>query len=160
MNLLDFEFGFPATPVEKCIITELKSLLKIIIVTVRTISWGIASTAAKKTGANTNVNVASNAVALVDSNSKAPVAGAITQSSFKQFNPKETEIYMRLFKWGLHSIDVFAYNDPGLVWDPVKGIAKIPNQRVVSKGETDMLEYFAAPVSFRVFFYPFYLQVK
>jgi transformation/transcription domain-associated protein len=94
---------------------------------VKTISWGIAS-------------------------SKAAVGDQATTptspSQYKQFSPKETEVYLRLMKWGLKAIDIYAVNGPPVNLNGVISQQRpIATQGVRSKEEKEVLEHFAGAVS-------------
>lgn len=67
----------------------------------------------------------------------------------KQFNAKETEVYLRLMKWGLKAVDIYAINGPvtnvsgQTVFVPQR---TINTQGVRSKEEKEVLEHFAGAV--------------
>lgn len=107
--------------------SDCKNLVKTIVCAVKTISWGIASC---KVGTNE--------------------PAASTPNTYKQFSAKETEVYLRLIKWGLRAIDIYAITGPVV---PQNGSAFTAAQRplysqgVRSKDEKEVLEHFAGAVS-------------
>lgn len=101
--------------------------MKTVVCAVKTISWGIASC---KVGPNETT--------------------ATTSNTYKQFSAKETEVYLRLIKWGLKAIDIYAINGPVLTpsgLTAIVGQRPINTQGVRSKEEKEVLEHFAGAVS-------------
>jgi len=107
--------------------TECRGLVKTVVCAVKTISWGIASSKPPNSDQNASAN---------------------TPNPYKQFNSKETEVYLRLMKWGLKAIDIYAVNGPTTgVNGTVTTQRPINAQGVRSKEEKEVLEHFAGAVS-------------
>ena len=68
---------------------------------------------------------------------------------YKQFTPKETEVYLKLMRWGLRAVDIYSVNGPVGPNAAASGIPPVRqiNQGVRSKEEKEVLEYFAGAVS-------------
>ncbi|CAG7721830.1 unnamed protein product [Allacma fusca] len=103
--------------------TECRTLIKTVVCAIKTISWGIAS--CKGPGSETT---------------------PASQSTYKQFLPKETEIYLKLMRWGLKSVDIYSVNGPttttattSTATPPTRQVS----QGVRSKEEKEVLEHFA-----------------
>ena len=76
------KFGFPQSQASNYSVSDCRSLVKTLVCGVKTITWGLANT-------------------------KNP-DGSASQS--KQFQPKETLIYIRLVKWAMEALDVYTIN--------------------------------------------------
>jgi len=108
---------------------ECRTLVKTMICAVKTISWGIAS---------------------CKLHPEAQMTPGATICPYKQFSPRETDVFLRLMKWGLKAIDIYAINGPIInssgqtTYLPQR---PINTQGVRSKEEKEVLEHFAGAVS-------------
>lgn len=124
--------------------------MKTVVCAVKTISWGIASC---KLGPGDQGPCPSAPPPSAPGANSTP--GGPGPSGYKQFVAKETEVYLRLIKWGLKAIDIYAVNGPLLNGSsfPTNGGAQglqrpINTQGVRSKEEKEVLEHFAGAVSY------------
>lgn len=127
------KFGFPISPMQTYSFSECRSLVKTVVCAVKTISWGIASCKVGNTCSTTSSE-----------------SGTPGSNSYKQFSAKETEVYLRLIKWGLKAIDIYAINGPVITASgatALLGQRPINTQGVRSKEEKEVLEHFAGAVS-------------
>ena len=104
------KFGFPQSQASNYSVSDCRSLVKTLVCGVKTITWGLANT-------------------------KNP-DGSASQS--KQFQPKETLIYIRLVKWAMEALDVYTINTV-----PGTQPRTQPQQTVRTKEEKEVLEHFA-----------------
>ena len=103
------KFGFPVSQTANYSVSDCRALVKTLVCGVKTITWGLANT--KAADGNTHN---------------------------KQFQPKETLIYIRLVKWAMEALDVYTLNTgPGT---PARAA---PQQTVRTKEEKEVLEHFA-----------------
>ena len=103
------KFGFPASQSANYSVSDCRALVKTLVCGVKTITWGLANT--KAADGNTHN---------------------------KQFQPKETLIYIRLVKWAMEALDVYTLNTcPGT---PPRAQSQ---QTVRTKEEKEVLEHFA-----------------
>ena len=103
------KFGFPVSQTANYSVSDCRALVKTLVCGVKTITWGLANT--KAADGNTHN---------------------------KQFQPKETLIYIRLVKWAMEALDVYTLNTgPGA---PARAA---PQQTVRTKEEKEVLEHFA-----------------
>ena len=114
-------------------ITECRSLVKTLVCGVKTITWGCAACKVP-----------------LDSTSNAAPTG-------KNLQPKETVIFIRLVKWAMKALDIYALNVPNaLGGDSIVSITAtttfpagaaprpvVPPQTIRSKEEKEVLEHFA-----------------
>ncbi|XP_054724829.1 transformation/transcription domain-associated protein-like [Uloborus diversus] len=123
------KFGFPASHAAAYSIADCRSLVKTLVCGVKTVTWGV--TACKVPSEN---------------------AQAIPNN---QFQPKETLVYIRLIKYALQALDIYALSPPipGQVAQRT-----MPVQSVRSKEEKEVLEHLAGvytmmhPLTFREVF--------
>lgn len=105
------KFGFPASQAMNYNIGDYRSLIKTLICGVKTITWGCAN------------------------------CKTMDATQTKQFQPKETLVFIRLVKWALQSLDVYTIG-PHMVGG-VTQQGKPPQQTVRSKEEKEVLEHFS-----------------
>ncbi|XP_011505966.1 PREDICTED: transformation/transcription domain-associated protein [Ceratosolen solmsi marchali] len=110
------KFGFPSAQNQTCNVVDYRSLVKTLVCGVKTITWGCA-------------------------NCK---SGEVTQS--KQFQPKETLVFIRLVKWALQALDIYTIGPPALGALAQPGRPAQP-QTVRSKEEKEVLEHFSGVFS-------------
>ena len=118
------KFGFPPSPSINYSIADCRSLVKTLVCGVKTITWGIPSCKPLAPGE------------------------ILQQNSPKQFYPKETIVFIRLVKYAMQSLDIYALtgsmpnpNTNTLVGNTVH--RPIPVNTVRSKEEKEVLEHFA-----------------
>nr|XP_042899044.1 transformation/transcription domain-associated protein isoform X5 [Parasteatoda tepidariorum] len=123
------KFGFPASQAANYNIAECRSLVKTLVCAAKTVTWGI--TACKFSGdSNTNPS--------------------------KQYQPKETLVFIRLIKYALQTLDIYTLTVP----TPGQAVQQRPMtiQTVRSKEEKEVLEHLAGvytmmhPLTFREVF--------
>lgn len=78
----------------------------------------------------------------VEGGQQPPVLGG----QYKQFQPKDTEVFLRLLKWGMKAVDIYAVNGPVPGQPPSVPQRPINTQGVRSKEEKEVLEHFAGAV--------------
>ncbi|XP_046480160.1 transformation/transcription domain-associated protein [Neodiprion pinetum] len=110
------KFGFPPSQAMNYNVADYRSLVKTLVCGVKTITWGCA-------------------------NCK---SGEVPQS--KQFQPKETLVFIRLVKWALQALDIYTIGPPaaGAIAQP--GRPAQP-QTVRTKEEKEVLEHFSGVFS-------------
>merc|ERR1711994_469522 len=80
------KFGFPASQSANYSVSDCRALVKTLVCGVKTITWGCTTLKSAETSHQFN----------------------------KQFQPKETLIYIRLVKWAMEALDVYTLNaSPG-----------------------------------------------
>ncbi|XP_023232044.1 transformation/transcription domain-associated protein-like [Centruroides sculpturatus] len=121
-------FGFPASQASNYTVSDCRSLVKTLVCGVKTITWGIAS---------------------------CKVIGDSTLTQNKQFQPKETLVFIRLAKYALQALDIYTLSVPAQ-GQPQPRQSSV--QTVRSKEEKEVLEHFAGvftmmnPMTFREVF--------
>ncbi|XP_028982080.1 transformation/transcription domain-associated protein [Diachasma alloeum] len=112
------KFGFPQSQSTNYNVADYRSLVKTLVCGVKTITWGCANC---KTG-------------------------DVVQS--KQFQPKETLVFIRLVKWALQALDIYTIGPP-TVGATVQGQIGRPvqPQTVRTKEEKEVLEHFSGVFS-------------
>lgn len=115
------KFGFPTSQAQNYLVADCRSLVKTLVCGVKTITWGIA--ACKSSSENNTV-----------------------QS--KQFQPKETLVYISLVKWAMQALDIYTLNvgPSGSAFPHISPRVPSP-QSVRTKEEKEVLEYFAGVFS-------------
>ncbi|XP_066597811.1 transformation/transcription domain-associated protein isoform X1 [Prorops nasuta] len=110
------KFGFPSPQAMNYNVADYRSMVKTLVCGVKTITWGCA-------------------------NCK---SGEMAQS--KQFQPKETLVFIRLVKWSLQALDIYTIGPPtvGVVSQP--GRPAQP-QTVRTKEEKEVLEHYSGVFS-------------
>jgi transformation/transcription domain-associated protein len=138
------KFGFPASQVSNYSVADCRALVKTLVCGVKTITWGCTSCkqqegavgAASTPGGTTSVTPAG--------------------MQQKQFQPKETLVYIRLVKWAMEALDIYTLNttatgQPMALQTVAGGITNVggiprsqPMQQAVrTKEEKEVLEHFA-----------------
>lgn len=121
-------FGFPASQASNYTVSDCRSLVKTLVCGVKTITWGIAS---------------------------CKVGGDASLAQNKQFQPKETLVFIRLAKYALQALDIYTLSVPAQ-GQPQSRQSSM--QTVRSKEEKEVLEHFAGvftmmnPMTFREVF--------
>ena len=110
------KFGFPPSQAANYNVADYRSLVKTLVCGVKTITWGCANC---KTG-------------------------EVSQS--KQFQPKETLVFIRLVKWALQALDIYTIGPPGIGALAQAGRPAQP-QTVRTKEEKEVLEHFSGVFS-------------
>ncbi|XP_015602005.1 transformation/transcription domain-associated protein [Cephus cinctus] len=110
------KFGFPASQATNYNVADYRSLVKTLVCGVKTITWGCA-------------------------NCK---SGEVAQS--KQFQPKETLVFIRLVKWALQALDIYTIGPPAVGVITQSGRPTQP-QTVRTKEEKEVLEHFSGVFS-------------
>ncbi|XP_012269997.1 transformation/transcription domain-associated protein isoform X2 [Orussus abietinus] len=110
------KFGFPASQASNYNVADYRSLVKTLVCGVKTITWGCA-------------------------NCK---SGEVAQS--KQFQPKETLVFIRLVKWALQALDIYTIGPPAVGPVAQPGRPAQP-QTVRTKEEKEVLEHFSGVFS-------------
>ncbi|XP_069681279.1 transformation/transcription domain-associated protein isoform X3 [Periplaneta americana] len=115
-------FGFPTSQAGNYSVTDCRSLVKTLVCGVKTITWGCASC-------------------------KNSAGEAVIQS--KQFQPKETLVFIRLVKWAMQALDIYTLSvtplAPGAL---LPGGQRTPSpQTVRTKEEKEVLEHFSGVFS-------------
>ena len=110
------KFGFPTSQVATYNVADYRSLVKTLVCGVKTITWGCAS------------------------------CKSVDTLQPKQFQPKETLVFIRLVKWALQALDIY------MIGPPATGAAAQPNrpaqaQTFRSKEEKEVLEHFSGVFS-------------
>jgi len=119
------KFGFPASQATNYSVSDCRALVKTLVCGVKTITWGCTSCKPADTSHQFN----------------------------KQFQPKETLIYIRLVKWAMEALDVYTLNTT-----PGAAARTQPQQTVRTKEEKEVLEHFAGvfallnPITFKEVF--------
>lgn len=115
------KFGFPASQAQNYSVSDCRSLVKTLVCGVKTITWGIA---ACKTSAE----------------------GVAVQN--KQFQPKETLVFISLVKWAMQALDIYTLNvgPAGGAFPHITPRVQSP-QSVRTKEEKEVLEHFAGVFS-------------
>ncbi|XP_033222256.1 transformation/transcription domain-associated protein [Belonocnema kinseyi] len=110
------KFGFPLSQVANYNVADYRSLVKTLVCGVKTITWGCAN------------------------------CKSIDALHPKQFQPKETLVFIRLVKWALQALDIY------MIGPPAMGAIAQPNrpaqaQTFRSKEEKEVLEHFSGVFS-------------
>jgi len=94
------KFGFPPSQAANYSVADCRALVKTLVCGVKTITWGCTSckTDATPTVAGQPVQPGNTAA-----------AAALSQAQ-KQFQPKETLVYIRLVKWAMEALDIYTLN--------------------------------------------------
>ncbi len=105
-------------------VSDCRALVKTLVCGVKTITWGctsvkdsaaVAAAAAAAAAASGSANAGSNPGA----NNAAAMAAALASAQSKQFQPKETLVYIRLVKWAMEALDIYTLNaTPGTTTGP------------------------------------------
>ncbi|GFG36813.1 hypothetical protein Cfor_08647 [Coptotermes formosanus] len=115
-------FGFPSSQASNYSVTDCRGLVKTLVCGVKTITWGCAS--CKNSTGDTAI-----------------------QS--KQFQPKETLVFIRLVKWAMQALDIYTLSvtpiTPGTILPG--GQRTQSSQNVRTKEEKEVLEHFAGVFS-------------
>lgn len=121
------KFGFPQPSTYN--VADYRSLVKTLVCGVKTITWGVAT-------CKTNVS---------------------QTGAAKQFQPRETLVFIRLVKWALKALDIYTLN---IGPQPVHN-ARLNQQNVRSKEEKEVLEHFSSVVSnyYYLSFFSFFFRV-
>lgn len=115
-------FGFPTSQASNYSVTDCRGLVKTLVCGVKTITWGCAS--------------------CKNSTGDAPIQS-------KQFQPKETLVFIRLVKWAMQALDIYTLSvtpvTPGTILPG--GQRTQSSQTVRTKEEKEVLEHFAGVFS-------------
>ncbi|XP_044007561.1 transformation/transcription domain-associated protein isoform X2 [Aphidius gifuensis] len=111
------KFGFPQPQVANYNIAEYRALVKTLVCGVKTITWGCANC---KTG-------------------------ELIQP--KQFQPKETLVFIRLVKWALQALDIYTIGPTTVGTGQGQQGRSPPPQTVRTKEEKEVLEHFSGVFS-------------
>ena len=95
------KFGFPASQASNYSVADCRALVKTLVCGVKTITWGCTSCKQEAGGAG-----ASGAAGNAGANTPTTPAGM----QQKQFQPKETLVYIRLVKWAMEALDIYTLN--------------------------------------------------
>jgi transformation/transcription domain-associated protein len=154
------KFGFPASQAQNYTVADCRALVKTLVCGVKTITWGCTST-------KTDVAVGGPGAS--------PIAAVASNQPQKQFQPKETLVYIRLVKWAMEALDVYTLNTTPGTQGPAQGPVapgqggvggpRAPplQQTVRTKEEKEVLEHFAGvfsllnPQTFKEVLYCIYL---
>uniref|UniRef100_T1JAK1 Transformation/transcription domain-associated protein n=1 Tax=Strigamia maritima TaxID=126957 RepID=T1JAK1_STRMM len=107
------KFGFPTSQMNNYTVADCRSLVKTLVCGVKTITWGTGS---------------------------CKVGGDASLAQTKHFQPKETLVFIRLVKYALQALDIYAIN-VGPVGQAQQRIPAM--QSVRTKEEKEVLEHFA-----------------
>lgn len=115
-------FGFPASQASNYSVTDCRGLVKTLVCGVKTITWGCASC-------------------------KNSTGDAAIQS--KQFQPKETLVFIRLVKWAMQALDIYTLSVTPVTAGTIlpSGQRTQSSQNVRTKEEKEVLEHFAGVFS-------------
>ncbi|XP_023247442.1 transformation/transcription domain-associated protein [Copidosoma floridanum] len=114
------KFGFPSqqpVPNQHCNVVDCRSLVKTLVCGVKTITWGCANCKASD-----------------------------MTPQMKQFQPKETLVFIRLVKWALQALDIYTIG-PQAIGALVQPGRPTQPQTVRSKEEKEVLEHFSGVFS-------------
>uniref|UniRef100_A0A8D8TZY5 Transformation/transcription domain-associated protein n=1 Tax=Cacopsylla melanoneura TaxID=428564 RepID=A0A8D8TZY5_9HEMI len=116
--------GISSSPAANYNVNDCRSIVKILICGVKTVTMGLAASSVKASGTE----------------------GGPTTPPFGQFQPKDTKVYIRLVKWALKALDVYTLNQPsGLL---PNNMQRTPMQQASrTKEEKEVLEHFAGVFS-------------
>ena len=141
------KFGFPASQASNYSVADCRALVKTLVCGVKTITWGCTSCKQEAGGAG-----ASGAAGNAGANTPTTPAGM----QQKQFQPKETLVYIRLVKWAMEALDIYTLNTTATgqplalqaVAGGISNVGGIPRsqpmqQAVRTKEEKEVLEHFA-----------------
>ena len=143
------KFGFPASQAGNYSVADCRALVKTLVCGVKTITWGCTSCKQQEPGA-------------AGASGAAGAAATVTPAGMqqKQFQPKETLVYIRLVKWAMEALDIYTLNttatgQPLALQTAGGGITNVggiprsqPMQQAVrTKEEKEVLEHFAGVFS-------------
>lgn len=109
------KFGFPPSQASSYSVHDCRALVKTLVCGVKTITWGCTSVKSTE---------------------------GTTASANKQFQPKETLVYIRLVKWAMEALDIYTLNVNGVTTPANQRVAPAQNT-VRTKEEKEVLEHFA-----------------
>lgn len=145
-------FGFPTSQAGNYSVTDCRGLVKTLVCGVKTITWGCASCKVSKYYCIMDWRM--DRPNIVEQNwHKANICfqnstgDAGIQS--KQFQPKETLVFIRLVKWALQALDIYTLSATPLAAGTILpgGQRTQSPQTVRTKEEKEVLEHFAGVVS-------------
>lgn len=115
------KLGISSSPAANYNVNDCRSIVKILILCVKTLTMGLAASKVNATGATT--------------------------PPFGQFQPKDTKVYIRLVKWALKALDIYTLNvtPAGVLPNNMQRTPLQPASK--TKEEKEVLEHFAGVFS-------------
>ncbi|XP_075234435.1 transcription-associated protein Nipped-A isoform X2 [Lycorma delicatula] len=113
------KFGFPTSQAANYSVADCRLLVKTLVCGVKNITWRCASF---------------------------KNSGGIKEPGRKLFQPKETEMFIRLVKWAMQALDIYMLSVPMPSAQPA-GQRTAPQQTVRTKEEREVLEHFSGVFS-------------